>query len=187
MREAQSLLGIALDEQVASMHRSMMPTTQSDHVCSTMIAPFGAERDVMDVEVLGMPTPRNDTTPFVTGDDIAARCRRRGLAGSGLGLTHVGRRQLLGITGSHLHHLGWDFHLLTAGLLPAPLALTSDCHSDLVAGATLTDFGLPATVEALPRHHEQGCFIIERVVGVLPQAADSFAKGGIGFGGDFQS
>ena len=66
MSEANAHVGVALNDELAAMPRSVMGSTQGHEVCELVSPTFGAQLDVVHVEKRRVATTRRSATMLIS-------------------------------------------------------------------------------------------------------------------------
>jgi hypothetical protein len=191
MAECQTSRYAAFDDELAAMLRSMMRTAEKDHAIGVVVAAFGAEHDVMDVEKQPVLASGNRASTAVTADDCTTRCRACALVGARNGsrrvLTHVGavrqRSEVLGVAPRHFDDRGVEHDRFTCTILPAIAAVFANGHRNLVAGTARVGWA----AEDMARDEEERVVVVGVCARVAADFGDRFAERREGFGGNFEA
>jgi len=183
----------AFDDELPSVLSSVVSRAQRDERVGIVIAAFGAQDDMMEVEKNCVAAAGHHAPPVIASHDLAAHGGWDVLVGArasalGIIVTHVGGARgngadMLGVAARHLDDVRVDLDLLAPSLLPAAVALTADRDRDLVTGSALVG----GTAEDVARHEKEGGVFVERFIGFTAELGHGFAESCESIGGDLHA
>ena len=181
----------AFDDELPSVLSSVVSRAQRDERVGIVIAAFGAQDDVVEVEKNCVAAAGHHAPSVIASHDFAAHGGWDVLVGAsalGIIVTHVGGvrgdgADMLGVAARHLYDVRVDLDLLAPSLLPAAVALAADRDRDLVTGSALVG----GTAEDVARHEKEAGVFVERFIGFTAELGHGFAEGCESFGGDLHA